>query len=256
LKSGSKPSLKPRLALLQYSLGKDPIKNWQKMLPHLQAILKSKPHVVVFPEMFLGTVTKLSQRRILAKFYHHCEQQLAILAVKHGCCFFYSLLEAQRGKFYNTAHWMDTTGAVSWSYRKMHLFSYGGETKIYSRGHSLRPFSTPFGICGGVICYDLRFPEMMRYLAAQGVHLLFVSAQWPQSRMSHWITLIRARAIENQMFVVAANRFGTSLIVDPWGDIILELPSTKKYGYAVLDLKYLKSLRRKYPFLREKRFFL
>lgn len=256
MKSGSRTLTKVRLALLQYSLGQDPIKNWQELLSCLQAVLKSKPHVVVFPEMFLGSVIKLSQRKELAQLYHQCEQQLAVLAAQHGCGFFYSLLEAKGGKFYNTAHWMDVTGHVSWSYRKMHLFSYGGETKIYSPGHSLRPFSTPFGICGGVICYDLRFPEMMRYLAKKGVNILFVSAQWPQSRIDHWITLIRARAIENQMFVVAANRFGTSLIVDPWGDIILELPSTKKYGYAVINLQHLKFLRKKYPFLKEKRFFL
>ena len=103
-----------------------------------------------------------------------------------------------------------------------------------------------------MICYDIRFCEWLRTYALKGAEVLFVSAEWPTARADHWKTLLRARAIENQMFVVACNRCGTSgdttfgggsLILGPKGEILFEGGDGEEAGFATLDLKDVTDVR-------------
>lgn len=130
---------------------------------------------------------------------------------------------------YNTLFWCSPRGEVVGAYRKVHLFTPTGEEKHFKAGEKATPVETEFGMTGGLICFDLRFPELARKLVLEGAWILFVPAQFPHPRSSHWDVLLQARAIENQVWVVAANRigksgeleyFGRSAIVDPWGSVV------------------------------------
>jgi omega-amidase len=113
-----------------------------------------------------------------------------------------------------------------------------------------------------MICYDIRFPELARTLALDGAKILFVPAEWPHPRLHHWRTLLMARAIENQMFVVSCNRVGTSgsthffghsLIIDPWGEIIAEGAEHEEIITAALDLTEVDKVRGRIPVFEDRR---
>lgn len=133
---------------------------------------------------------------------------------------------------FNTCYVFDRTGRLTTTYHKTHLFTPSGEKDDFQPGDSVVTFMLDGVKCGLAVCYDIRFPELARRLALEGVAVLFVPAAWPLARLIHWQTLIRARAIENQIFVVACNESGTgadnlqlaghSAIIDPWGEILAQ----------------------------------
>ncbi|MDO5675608.1 MAG: nitrilase-related carbon-nitrogen hydrolase [bacterium] len=138
---------------------------------------------------------------------------------------------------------------------KQHLFGYWQEDQYYQPGRGNLPIDTPMGRVGGLVCYDLRFPELARELAFAGCSLIMISAEWPLSRLSHWQTLVRARAIENQVFVVAANSCGRtgkmlmaghSMLVGPDGSVLAEGGEEADVVVAPLDLQMQKTLRRSF----------
>lgn len=133
-------------------------------------------------------------------------------------------------KVFNTSYIFDRLGHLVATYHKAHLFSPSGEADDFTAGDSLVTFTLDGIKCGILVCYDVRFPEAARRLALDGISVLFVPSAWPLKRLIHWQTLIRGRAIENQMFVVACNAAGTdgsnqklaghSAIIDPCGEIL------------------------------------
>jgi omega-amidase len=164
------------------------------------------------------------------------------------------------GRGRNEAVVFDPQGAEIARYCKMHPFSYGGETRHYTSGD--RPVCFP---CHGFavapfICYDLRFPEVFRSATVAGAQLLIVIANWPEARAAHWRTLLQARAIENQAYVVGVNRCGSdpklrysgdSLILDPRGAILADAGSTEGPIHATLDLSTLLTYRQEFPALQD-----
>ena len=144
-----------------------------------------------------------------------------------------SIAVERKNKIYNTCYVFDRTGENIAVYEKTHLFSPGGENADFTPGSRLTTFSIDGIKCGIIICYDLRFPELVRQLALQDISILFIAAAWPVERIQHWDTLLRARAIENQFFVVAANGIsshlgdamhlgGGSAIYDAWGSLLAQ----------------------------------
>jgi len=132
------------------------------------------------------------------------------------------------------------------------LFSYWREDDFFTPGDGYETIKTPHGLLGGLVCYDLRFPGIAHGQSFLGADLLIVSAQWPLSRLDHWKTLLRARAIENQLFIVAANSCGTtggtvfgghSMIVGSTGTILAETGETPGIAEAKLDPQDLKRAR-------------
>ena len=131
---------------------------------------------------------------------------------------------------FNTCYVFDRTGRLVTTYHKTHLFSPSGEAADFTPGDNVVTFELDGVCCGLAVCYDVRFPELIRRLALEGISVLFLPAAWPMSRLIHWQTLIRARAIENQIFVVACNEAGMtdddeqlaghSAIIDPWGEVL------------------------------------
>lgn len=144
-------------------------------------------------------------------------------------------------------------GGVVGRLPKQHLFSYWQEDRFYQGGASAPLVQTACGPFGGLVCYDLRFPEVARRQVFAGSRLLAVSAQWPQSRLDHWQTLLRARAIENQVYVVAANscgRTGTmemgghSMIIGPDGTVVQAAGTEATVIGCLLDNTLLEEQRR------------
>jgi len=111
---------------------------------------------------------------------------------------------------YNTLYVVNATGVVTGEYRKAHLFTPSGEDRWFRRGSSSRGIPTDVGVVGPLICYDLRFPELARKYFLEGATIFCVSAQWPSVRSAHWEILVAARAVESQLYVVAANATGPS----------------------------------------------
>ena len=137
-----------------------------------------------------------------------------------------------------------------------------GEDDYYTPGDHLCRFSLDGIRCGIVICYDIRFPELVRSLALQGIDVLFVVSQWPKERIYHLRSLTTARAIENQMFVVCCNSCGTagetvyggnSAVIDPLGKILTLAGETEVIVSANLNMQTLDQIRGSIPVFRDRR---
>jgi predicted amidohydrolase len=166
------------------------------------------------------------------------------------------------GKGRNCAAIVAPSGDVAAVYRKVHPFTYGREGEHYGAGDRLCIVQAGGAVVCPLICYDLRFPELWRLAAAAGAELYAIGASWPDARQAHWRSLLVARAIENQAFVVGANRIGSdpdftydggSMIVSPHGDILAEAGRTPAVLTAELDLPALQRWRKEFPALRDLR---
>lgn len=173
-----------------------------------------------------------------------------------------SVANVREGKVYNTSLVFDRTGECIASYDKTHLFTPMGEDKYFTPGDHLCRFTLDGVRCGLVICYDVRFPELIRSLSVPGLDMLFVVSQWPKARISHLRNLTTARAIENQMFVVCCNSCGTagetvyggnSAIIDPWGETIALAGETEQILTAQCDQQILENIRSTIPVFRDRR---
>lgn len=181
------------------------------------------------------------------------------------------LEESGPEKMYNTSTFFTPDGGLSAVYRKIHLFDVKAPDREYFESATVAPGgeivtaeagSTTLGLS---ICYDVRFPELYRILALRGAEVLAVPAAFTfKTGEAHWEVLLRARAIENQAFVLAPAQwgqkadgrwtYGRSMILDPWGVVISQC-SSESDGYAVaeLDLDYLKRFRTEFPALSNRR---
>lgn len=154
-------------------------------------------------------------------------------------------------------------GDIVLRYAKIHPFSFSGEDKYYAAGEEISLFEWRGFQVAPFICYDLRFPEIFRAGVKKGANLFVVIANWPASREEHWTTLLRARAIENQAYVLGVNRCGNdpkshysgrSQIIDPRGQIIADGGENEGVIGADLDLTALKKYRADFPALADMRF--
>lgn len=166
------------------------------------------------------------------------------------------------GKGRNCALVVSPEGAVVAEYAKLHPFSYGEEAKHYAGGE--RAVAVDIGRGGEMVrtglsvCYDLRFPELYRRLAVAGAEVVVVIANWPVAREGHWVTLLQARAIENQCYVVGCNRVGRdggntyggrSLIVGPRGEMVADGAAWERVVSGEVDVGTVRAWREAFPAL-------
>ena len=157
-----------------------------------------------------------------------------------------SVATVKKNQFFNTTYVFNRAGQVIADYDKVHLFGLMGEDRFLQAGHRESTFELDGVKVASIICYDMRFPEWVRTLMATGARVLFVVAEWPKKRVPQWEILLRARAVENQAFVVAVNRVGQgvlddfsghSLVIDPLGNVILQAPDNQEGVFSVdIDL--------------------
>jgi predicted amidohydrolase len=183
-----------------------------------------------------------------------------------------SILEGEPGsqRLSNTSTFFNPSGEMTAVYRKIHLFDVKVSNDEYLESATIAPGNEIVTAKAGVatlglsVCYDLRFPELYRLLALRGAEILAVPAAFTlQTGKDHWEILLRARAVENQAFVVAPAQwgrkangrwtYGRSTIVDPWGTVLATCPDRDGYALAPLDLDYLDRLRREFPALANRR---
>lgn len=169
-----------------------------------------------------------------------------------------SFIETDGGRFYNTAILFDREGRLLGTYRKQHLLSYRSrEREILTPGRDSLVVPTEIGTLGVAICYDLRFPELFRGMAAEGAEIFLVPAAWPIVRMEAWEALTRARAVENQAFLLGCNAtgkglLGRSAVVDPWGVTRARLGGEEGVLRAELDLILMRAFRDEFSAWRER----
>ncbi len=166
------------------------------------------------------------------------------------------------GRMTNTAVFHNNRGQILARYDKIHIFQLMGEDRHVDGGDKPVLVDSEWGKIGLAVCYDLRFPELFRTYALAGAKILFLPAEWPHPRLAHWRTLLRARAIENQMYVVACNRtgkddkyhfFGHSTIIDPSGEIVVEAGEGEILLTATVDLDKVTAVRQHIPIFADRR---
>ena len=166
-------------------------------------------------------------------------------------------------RVYDTSFLIGKNGKVITTYRKIHLYDALGfkeSTKLYPGSSIAKPVKTSAGKMGMMICYDLRFPEMSRILASSGSEILVVPSAWVQGKMKeeHWITINKTRAIENGCYVISPDQVGNiycgrSLVVDPYGKILLDMKKKEGIGIVDISLDEVKQVRQKLPLLQNRR---
>ncbi|XJZ28732.1 carbon-nitrogen family hydrolase [Bacillota bacterium Lsc_1132] len=162
----------------------------------------------------------------------------------------------------NTMFMIDRQGKLLGEYSKLHLFQLMDEHLYLQHGEKTGLFQLEGTAAAGVICYDIRFPEWIRTHTAKGAEILFVVAEWPLPRLSHWRSLLISRAIENQCYVVACNRAGSdpsnvfaghSLVIDPWGEIVAEAGEDAMVLRADIDLQLVQKVRKQIPIFNDRK---
>lgn len=188
---------------------------------------------------------------------------LVSLARETGCAVVGGYVRrSPNGKGLNTALAVGADGAILAEYAKTHLIAILGEDAAHESGDGPASFTLGGARCACFVCYDLRFPELFRLVAA-GHHLVLVIASWPNLRQRHWDILLQARAIENQLYVVGVNRVGHgggldfdggSAIIDPLGEILAHGADREGLVVAEIDPAFVGQVRTELPFLRDRRF--
>lgn len=231
-------------------------------LSYVLSEIKSLPEdvkVVALPEMWS---TGYSWRKLgkLAERTPEILKELKNVSRK-GLVIIGSLPETDETGVYNTAYVIDS-GEVLDKYRKIHLFTPMKEDLFLKAGNGPLLSNTSAGSIGVLICYDIRFPELARRLTLEGAEILVVPAEWPHPRLDHWRTILKARAIENQLFIIASNRCGkqgmvrfcgNSMIINPWGEVISEAGEREETIIAEVDLGLVAKYRKDMPALKDRR---
>ncbi len=218
--------------------------------------------LVVLPEMF-ATGFSMHVDAIAEPADGETHQFLSALARRLGCFVQGGVVtRAADGRGRNEAVTFGPEGEMISRYCKLHPFSYAGETKHYQAGEGVAVFEWHEFHVAPLICYDLRFPEAFRQAVRCGAELMTVIANWPQAREAHWLALLRARAIENQSYVVGTNRTGTdphgrysghSLIVGPRGETLAEAGDREAVITADVAIEPLMEYRQQFPALTDMR---
>ena len=252
--------LRIALCQIEIALG-NPSANFSSARRLLTEAKQQGVHLALLPELWT-TGYDLQNAPQLGRAITGDSNELAGLAREFELYLCSSTLEAKDNKYFNTQTIYSPEGKLLGSYRKIHLFGLLDEPKFLSPGEEPVVLDLPWGRTGLSICYDLRFPELFRSYAVSGARVILICAEWPHPRLEHWRTLLRARAIENQSYVVACNAVGTasnnvffghSLVVDPWGEIIVEGQETEDLITAEIDVSMVDQIRARFPFLADRR---
>lgn len=245
------------LGLVQYDPEwEDRERNKQKLTWLIENNYKESD-VLIFPEMTLTGFTMNS-----ADFAEPARGEsfrfFAGLAKKYNCHILAGIIELYKDKYFNTLVHINRQGKLLKKYRKIHPFSYSTEDKHYSRGEKTVTTEIEDFKTGLSICYDLRFPELYRRYAKDKAELIVNIANWPVTRIEHWKTLLRARAIENQCYVAGVNRVGNDLklryngfctVIDPMGNEIVTGYDEEKLLMAEISKDKVIEIRKELPFL-------
>ncbi len=252
--------ISPKLEDKQYNL--------DKAKSFIQEYSWYKPDLIILPEVFnVGIAHDAFQQTSETVPGGETSKLLSSLAVKYKTniiagSFIEKISDEQFG---NACVMFDRNGQCISKYHKTHMFSYFGscEGKYITPGEELVVTQTDVGKIGLSICYDLRFPELFRALTFSGAEIIICPAAWPQTRLEHWITLSKARAIENQVYFIPINQAGVidngrlnagnSMVINPWGEIVASMGMEEGILKTEIDLDEVHRIRESFPVLQDKK---
>ena len=214
--------------------------------------------IIVLPEMY---ATGFSMNNLLSEDITQINAPNTSFLMRKSselkCCVIGGIAIRNNNLFHNESIAAFPDGKLE-RYQKNNLFPLANEHQTYEAGNELTTFEWNSWIIGLSICYDLRFPEIYRGLTAKGANLMINIANWPIDRIDHWVTLLKARAIENQSYVVGVNRTGTdpnsnyngrSMIIDPMGVIVLDAGEEEGVFSSTIEIENVSSWRNNFPAL-------
>ena len=258
-----------KVAVVQFKASTNKETNLRKIVNYISKAAQNKAVLVAFPE-FMMFYTNSSQT----------SKQLASLAETINGNFIKTISKAakdnhiqvigsfyekstKKDRVYDTSFVVDKSGKVISTYRKIHLYdalNFRESDKMTPGSKISKPVKTSIGKVGMMICYDLRFPEMSRSLASSGSEVLVAPSAWVKGEMKeeHWLTINKTRAIENGCYVIAPDQLGNiycgrSIVVDPYGKILLDMKKKQGIGYVNIELKKIKQIRKVLPLLKNRR---
>ena len=247
-----------KIALVQYNpKWEDKESNKVRILQLINDL--KEVELIVFPEMSLTGFT-MKSNEMAEGLKGNSFRFFAELAREKSSHIMAGIIEQRNNRKYNSLIHIKPDGKLVKLYRKIHPFSYSTENQHYYAG--VRPAITKIRKwkIGLTICYDLRFPELYRKYGKKRTHLIVNIANWPDTRVEHWRTLLKARAIENQCYVAGVNRVGDdpklhytgfSSVYDPMGKELIAVENEEKVIEADLDKNYVNEVREKFPFLND-----
>lgn len=262
-----------RLAICQMLIGSDKSANLAHAGQLVAEAAQNGAQIVVLPEIF----SMPYRTDLMVKLAEVCPGPttvyLADLALSNRVILVGGSIpeKDEEGRIFNTSFIFDEQGLVVGKHRKMHLFDIDipgqmtfHESDAFSAGNSLEVVQHPALNLAVIICYDIRFPELVRWAALGGAQLLVVPAAFNMTTgPAHWEILFRTRAVDNQLFVAAASparnmgssyqAWGHSMVVDPWGTVISQAGSDETIIYADLDLDMIGRIRQQLPLLKHRR---
>lgn len=257
-----KTTLQAAMVQMAVTPGK-PAVNLEKAASLVTEAAKNGSELIVLPELWYGgyALDRLAEDATSLSA-HPGVLQMQQLAKEYGVFLAAgSVATVKNGSYYNTAVFIDDTGKIIGQYDKIHLFPLGlQEDRYFTRGEDFCLVDTPWGRVGIVLCYDIRFPALCQNLVLQGAEMLIIPAQFGAARIQHWNILAQARAIENQCFVLACDvtgdkdsgYCGSSLMVSPWGEILVQGDEKETILYGALDFSQIAKVRRTIPVFEQR----
>lgn len=215
--------------------------------------------ILIFPELTLTGFT-MNSGEFAETIPGKSTEFFSKIAVRKKSNVLAGIIEGDTGKYYNTLVHINPAGAVVSKYRKIHPFTYSTEDRHYTAGGNPVVTQVDEWNVGLTICYDLRFPELYRLYGKKRTELIVDIANWPVTRIEHWRTLLKARAIENQCYVAGVNRVGSdpkleyngfSSLFDPMGNELITSEGIEEVLSAEIEIDTVRSVREKFPFLQD-----
>jgi omega-amidase len=251
-----------RISIAQFNISfGNPERNFEKVQEFIEQAAKEGCDLVLLPELWTGGydyrnfITYKNENQVIL-------EKISVISRLKKIIIAGSYLIEKDGKDYNSLI-IHSNGQVLEHYEKLHLFSPMREDEFFTGGDHSTCVSLPWGKTGLAICYDLRFPELFRKYSLGGATVILVSSEWPLSRINHWQTLLRARAIENQVFIFACNSVGQtgkeifggcSAVIDPSGNYLVKADSTEECLLKVeIDIGIIDKIRNDLPVFKDRR---
>jgi predicted amidohydrolase len=269
---------KLKLALCQIKVADDKKQNIKKAVEMISNSADKNVDIAVLPEMFNCPFQN-------DKFIEYSEEEKdsptlkAISKIANEKDIFVlagsipeKVIESGREKIYNTSFLFDNNGKIIAKHRKMHLFDidvpekglHSKESEVITPGNKYSVVDTKFGKIGMALCYDVRFPELAKIMALEGAKILFYPGAFTiVTGTAHWELLFKSRAVDNQVFCVGVSpatnedlkyhAYGHSIVVNPWGDILIEAGSDENLLFQEIDLEEVDKIREELPTLKNRR---
>ncbi|MCP4294039.1 MAG: carbon-nitrogen hydrolase family protein [Proteobacteria bacterium] len=262
-----------KIALVQLTSVADVDLNIEKSLQFLDHAIDAGADLVAFPECFLFLGPDSQYKEIAQSLDGSWVTTFRERAKANSISILLGSLPeidiTHTDKIFNTSVLINSDGSIAGAYRKIHLFDVELpnlqllESETVSQGKDITVIDHPMGCMGLSICYDLRFPGLYQQLRSAGADIIFIPAAFTyQTGAAHWLTLLKARAIENQVYIVAPGQFGRhnskrhsfghSVIIDPWGEIVVQAPDQEGVILGEIDFQKLQQIRSEMPVFSHK----